>query len=181
MIAMSLVFFSFGYALSSLIPFNLASSKLFYVLSGVLMIIFGVNTLGLLNSFEALHAITSRLSDSSNELRAVLMSRLGKKGDYFDAFMFGVVISIALGPCSLALVLPAVMMTLFNAPSAISGGLQLLSFGVGHSLPVLFLSVLISETRYLLSKQLVKFSGILNYIVGSGLILLGVWLLAEAI
>lgn len=179
MLAMSLVFFIFGYALSSLIPVNFASSKMFYIFAGGLMITLGINSLGLLDRFEPLQAITGRISDGSNELRSSLMSRVGGKNDYFNAFIFGIVISFALGPCSLALVLPAVMMTLFNAPSAIHGGLQLLAFGVGHSLPVLFLSVLISQTRYLLSKQLVKVGSVLNYTIGSGLILLGVWLIVE--
>jgi len=181
MSAMGLVFFIFGYALSSLIPVNLASGKLFYGLAGILMIILGGNTLGLLEKVEPLQAFLFKISDGSDRIRAGLMSRVGGGNDFISAFVFGVVISIALGPCSLALVLPAVMMTLFNAPSAVHGGLQLFAFGVGHSVPVLLLSVLVSETRFLLSRKLVKIGGVLNYLVGSGLILLGLWLILEAL
>lgn len=180
MLAMSLVFFIFGYALSSLLPVNLASSKLFYIFAGVLMITLGVNTLGLLEKVEPLQAFIFKISDGSDSIRSGLMSRVGGGNDFISAFVFGVIISVALGPCSLALVLPAVMMTLFNAPSPIYGGFQLLAFGVGHSLPVLFLSVLISQTRYLLSKQLAQVGGILKYVLGAGLFFLGVWLIIEA-
>lgn len=181
MLAMSLVFFIFGYALSSLIPVSLASSKLFYIFAGLIMVLLGLNTLEVLDRFESLRGVTGFFSNGSNIVRSSLMSRIGGKNDYIGAFGFGLIISVALGPCSLALVLPAVMMTLFSAPSAIHGGLQLLAFGVGHSLPVLVLSLLISQTRYLLSKQLVKAGGLLNYVIGSGLLLLGIWLIAEAL
>jgi cytochrome c biogenesis protein CcdA len=144
------------------------------------MMILGINNIGLLDKFKSLQTFSGVITDSSNKIRSSLMSKMGGKSDYFSAFIFGIVISIALGPCSLALVLPAVMMTLFNAPSAIHGGLQLLAFGIGHSLPVLFLSVVISETRYLISKRLVKVGGALNYIIGAGLVLLGLWLIIEA-
>ncbi len=179
--AMSLVFFFLGFALSSLIPVNLASSKLFYLLAGMLMIIIGVNTLGVLDSFEPLSLITGHISDVSNELRTNLMSLVGGKSDHLSTFMFGVVISIALGPCSLALVLPAVMMTIFNAPSALHGGFQLLAFGVGHSLPVLFLSLLLAQSRYIFTKRMINYGNIMKYILGLGLVLLGVWMIIEAI
>jgi len=181
MLAMGLVFFIFGYALSSLIPVNLASGKLFYSLAGILMIILGGNTLGLLEKVEPLQAFIFKISDGSDSISSGLMSRVGGGNEFISAFVFGVVISFALGPCSLALVLPAVMMTLFNASSAVHGGLQLFAFGVGHSVPVLLLSVLVSETRFLLSRKLVKIGGVLNYLFGSGLILLGLWLILETL
>lgn len=178
--AMSLVFFLFGYALSSLVPVNLATSKIFTIFAGGLMIFFGFNTIGFTNRIKVLQTFTNHLSDGSNTFRTKLMSQIGGRSDFVSAFMFGVVISIALGPCSLALVLPAVMMTLFNAPSAVHGGLQLLAFGFGHSLPVLILSVLISQTRYLLSRRLTQIGGKLSYLLGAGLVLLGLWLIIEA-
>ena len=177
MSAMSLVFFTFGYALSSLIPINLATSKLFYILAGGLMILLGVNTLGLIERLGPIRAIIYNISDRMDVIRTGMVSRTSIDNKILNAFIFGIIISIALGPCSLALVLPAVMMTLFNAPSAFHGGLQLLAFGVGHSLPVLLLSVLVSETRHLLSRSLVKMGGYLNYVLGVALILLGLWLI----
>lgn len=180
MLAMGLVFFIFGYALSALIPVNLATSKLFYVLAGALMIILGVNTLGLLDRFNFISSFFYKVSDSSDGLRSGLMEKFGSGNKFISAFVFGVVISIALGPCSLALVLPAVMMTLFNAPSAIHGGLQLFVFGLGHSVPVLMLGVAVSEVRILLSRNLMRLGGALNKVMGFGLIFLGLWLIINA-
>lgn len=181
MSAMSLVFFTFGYALSSLIPLNLATSKLFYILAGALMILLGANALGLIERLGPLRSIMYNISDRTDVIRTGMVSRTNVDNKLMNAFIFGIIISIALGPCSLALVLPAVMMTLFNAPSAFHGGLQLLAFGVGHSLPVLLLSVLVSETRHLLSRSLVKIGGFLNYILGVALTLLGLWLITRVL
>jgi len=181
MSAMSIVFFIFGYALSSLIPVDLATSKLVYFLAGGLMVLLGANTLGLVERFEPVQGIFHKISDVSDAIRSGSMSKLKGGNKFTSSFIFGVVISIALGPCSLALVLPAVMMTLFNAPSAIHGGLQLFAFGVGHSFPVLLLSVLVSETRHLLSRNLIKIGYTLNYVLGTALILVGLWLIVGAL
>ena len=75
MSAMSLVFFTFGYALSSLIPINLATSKLFYILAGGLMILLGVNTLGLIERLGPIRAIIYNISDRMDVIRTGMVSR----------------------------------------------------------------------------------------------------------
>src|SRR4030042_5193241 len=47
-VAMCLVFFLLGYAVTSLVPLELLNSRLFLGAAGVLLIIFGINNLGLL-------------------------------------------------------------------------------------------------------------------------------------
>ena len=175
--AMSLVFFVFGFSLSSLIPVSLASSKLFYIFAGGLMFVLGVNNLGLLDWLKPLQSLFYRISSTSDNLQERMRPIIGGDNVFLGAFVFGIVISLALGPCSLAIVLPAVMMTLFSAPTAVHGGLQLLAFGVGHSVPVLLLSLLFTQSRIYLSKVLVKFGNILNRFFGVGLIILGIWLI----
>ncbi len=47
-LAMCLVFFFLGYAISALVPIGLASYKtIFYVISGVRLVLFGINNMGL--------------------------------------------------------------------------------------------------------------------------------------
>ncbi|MGQ9461224.1 MAG: cytochrome c biogenesis CcdA family protein, partial [Candidatus Bathyarchaeaceae archaeon] len=46
-IAMCLVFFFLGYAVSSLIPIDPASYRLFFGIAGILLVLFGINNLGL--------------------------------------------------------------------------------------------------------------------------------------
>ena len=176
---MSLVFFVIGCAISSLVPVSIVSNKLFSLFAGVLMLVLGINNLGLLERLRSVQAFFNKLSDGSDALNAGMISTMQGDNKYLSAFVFGVFISIALGPCSLALVLPAVMMTLFNAPTALHGGLQLMAFGFGHSVPVLLLSVLLTQSRIMLSEKLIKFGKVLNTIFGVGAILLGVWLVME--
>jgi len=181
MAAMGLVFFTIGYAVSSLIPVNLSSSKFIYLLAGVLLILFGLSSLGAYEKIGALSGILARLTEGSNTLRLNAIRKLEGTNVALNSFLFGVFISIALGPCSLALVLPAVMMTIFNASSPIHGGLQLLAFGLGHSLPVLMLSVLIPQTRYMLSTRLAVIGDRLTKVLGIGLISIGIWIILDAL
>lgn len=145
------------------------------------MVLLGANTLGLVEKIKPVQNLLYRASDVSNSVRSGTITRIKSSNELVNAFFFGIVVSIALGPCSLALVLPAIMMTMFNAPTAIHGGLQMLAFGVGHSLPVLVLSLLFSEARHLLGGYLIKIGNILNYILGTGLIILGFWLMGGAL
>lgn len=180
MLSMSLVFFVVGCAVSSLVSVSIVSNNLFSLFAGVLMIGLGVNNLGFLEKFGSVQAFFDRLSDGSDTLNEMLIPTMQGDNKYLSAFVFGVFISIALGPCSLALVLPAVMMTLFNAPTVLHGGLQLLAFGFGHSVPVLLLSVLLAQSRIMLSEKLIRFGKVFDTLFGVGAILLGFWLVVEA-
>jgi cytochrome c biogenesis protein CcdA len=153
-VAMCLVFFFLGYAVTSLIPLELLNYQLFLGAAGVLLILFGINNLGFLGKIGLTHSVGSSINERINSLRLNALTRFSKYNYVMSSFLFGLVISVALGPCSLSIVLPAILLTMFTAPTPFHGGLLLLMFGLGHALPVIFLSTVLATTRKLVSQKI---------------------------
>jgi len=179
-IAMCLVFFFLGYAISSLIPVNTDSYQLFFALAGILLIFFGLNNLGLFKKVNITNAGSS-VTEQVNALRLNALMRFSKYNYAVGSFLFGVVISLALCPCSLSLVLPAILLTLFSAPTPYHGGLLLFAFGLGHALPVIFLSTLLGTARKVVIEKTAKLSEWLTKIFGVAFVVIGIILIVYAI
>lgn len=175
-IAMCLVFFFLGYAVSSLIPIGFANSKFFYGVSGVLLILFGANNLGLFRRVSL-----SVHNERVNALKLNALTRFSRYNYVTGSFLFGIVISLAVGPCSLSLVLPAILLTIFSAPTPFHGGFLLLMFGLGHALPVVFLSTLLATTRKVISEKVARPSEWLTKIFGTAFIAIGLTMISYAL
>ena len=172
-IAMCLVFFVLGYAISSLIPVNTNSYQLFFALAGILLIFFGINNLGLFKKVNRDNA-GGFVTEQVNALRLNAVMRLSKYNYIVGSFLFGVVISLALGPCSLSLVLPAILLTMFSAPTPYHGGLLLFGFGLGHALPVILLSTLLGTARKAVSQKISLAGEWLTKIFGVAFVIIGI-------
>jgi len=179
--AMCLVFFLLGYAVSSLIPIDLASSGFFFGFSGVLLILFGLGNLGLLEKLNFITHAEESLAERANILKLVALRRLPKYNYVIGSFLFGVVISLALGPCSLSLVLPAVLLSLFSSPTPLHGGYLLFMFGLGHSLPVVFLSVALATARREIGKRMIAVGNWLTKLFGPAFVGIGLIMIAYAL
>jgi len=155
-LAMCLVFFFLGYAITSLVPLELLNYQLFLGLAGILLILFGINNLGVFRKAGITTGAGKSLNEHVNSLKLTALTRFSKYNYVLSSFLFGLVISVALGPCSLSIVLPAVLLTMFTAPTAFHGGLLLLMFGLGHALPVIFLSTVLATTRKLVSTKITE-------------------------
>jgi cytochrome c-type biogenesis protein len=153
-LAMCIVFFFLGYAITSLVPLELLNYEVFLGLAGILLIFFGINNLGLLGRIGLTFGASKTVNERVNSLKLNALTRFSKYNYVASSFLFGLVISVALGPCSLSIVLPAVLLTMFTAPTAFHGGLLLLMFGLGHALPVIFLSTVLATTRKMVSKRI---------------------------
>jgi cytochrome c-type biogenesis protein len=153
-VAMCLVFFFLGYAVTSLVPLELLNYQLFLGASGVLLIFFGINNLGFFKKIGLKTGIGSSVNERANSLKLSALTRFSKYNYVVSSFLFGLVISVALGPCSLSIVLPAVLLTMFTAPTPFHGGLLLLMFGLGHALPVILLSTVLATTRKMISQKI---------------------------
>ncbi len=172
-IAMCLVFFFLGYAVSSLIPVDPTSYRFFFGVAGLLLVFFGINNLGLFKKIHITSNASSSLTERINALKLTALTRFSKYNYVAGSFLFGVVISLALGPCSLSLVLPAILLTIFSAPTPYHGGLLLFTFGLGHALPVIFLSVLLATARKAVSKKTVIAGEWLTKIFGIAFVVIG--------
>jgi len=173
-IAMCLVFFFLGYAISSLVPVDPASYRFFFGISGVLLLLFGVNNLGLFKKVNLSANASSSFTEQINALKLNALTRLSKYNYVTGSFLFGVVISLALGPCSLSLVLPAIILTIFSAPTPYHGGLLLFAFGLGHALPVIFLSVLLTTARKAVTEKTALAGEWLTKIFGAAFVVIGI-------
>jgi len=173
-IAMCLVFFFLGYAVSSLIPVDPASYQFFFGISGILLILFGINNLGLFKKANLSANTSSSFTERINALKLTALTRFSKYNYAAGSFLFGVVISLALGPCSLSLVLPAILLTIFSAPTPYHGGLLLFAFGLGHALPVIFLSVLLATARKAVAERTVVAGEWLTKIFGAAFVMIGI-------
>jgi len=173
-IAMCLVFFFLGYAVSSLIPVDPTSYRFFFGISGILLILFGINNLGLFKKASLSVNTSSSFTERINALKLTALTRFSKYNYAAGSFLFGVVISLALGPCSLSLVLPAILLTIFSAPTPYHGGLLLFAFGLGHALPVIFLSVLLATARKAVTEKTALASEWLTKIFGAAFVVIGI-------
>jgi len=173
--AMCLVFFVLGYAISSLVPTSIINSRIFFIISGFLLILFGINNIGLLRKLRL--AASSSLTERLNAAKLNALARFSAYNYVIGSFLFGLVISITLGPCTLSLVLPAILLTLFTAPSPFHGGLLLFMFGLGHALPVVFLSTLVATARRVASDKITSVGEWLTKIFGFAFIAIGIALI----
>lgn len=173
-IAMCLVFFFLGYAVSSLIPVDPASYRFFFGISGVLLILFGINNLGLFKKVSLSANASSSFTERINAMKLTALTRFSKYNYAAGSFLFGIVISLALGPCSLSLVLPVILLTIFSAPTPYHGGLLLFTFGLGHALPVIFLSVLLATARKAVTEKTAIAGEWLTKIFGTAFVVIGV-------
>jgi cytochrome c-type biogenesis protein len=172
-VAMCLVFFLLGYALASLIPLDLVNYRLFFGIAGVLLILFGINNMGLFRKIGLTIKAGGSLNERVNALKLNALTRFSRYNYVVGSFLFGVIISIALGPCSLSLVLPAILLTIFTAPTPFHGGLLLFMFGLGHALPVVFLSMLLATARKAVSGKVSQAGELLTKIFGLSFIVIG--------
>jgi cytochrome c-type biogenesis protein len=180
-IAMCLVFFLLGYAIVSLIPLDLVNYRLFFGIAGVLLVLFGINNLGLIAKIGLNFKAGGSLNERVNALKLNALTRFSRYNYIIGSFLFGVIISIALGPCSLSLVLPAILLTIFAAPTAFHGGLLLFMFGLGHALPVVFLSLLLATARKALSDKISKTGELLTRIFGLAFLVIGIVMITYAL
>jgi len=169
------VYFFIGYAVSSLIPIGLVSySTVFLSVSGVLLILFGLSNLGVFKKVSLIRKTGSSLTEKTNSLKMGALNRFSRVNYAVGAFLFGAVISLAIGPCSLSYVLPAILFTLFTAPSALHGGISLSIYGLGQAVPVIVLSVLLASARKVASDRFAKASNLLKKAFGIAFLVIGI-------
>lgn len=153
-IAMCLVFFFLGYAVTSLIPLSIINYQIFFGISGGLLVLFGISNLGFSRKIGLFANVGSSINERINALKLNALTRFSQYNYAISSFIFGLVISIALGPCSLSIVLPAILLTMLTAPTPFHGGLLLFMFGLGHALPVILLSMLLATARKAISQKI---------------------------
>jgi cytochrome c-type biogenesis protein len=186
-LAMITVFFFIGMILSmagSFIVYVLTNYKgVFFGISGILLILFGVKNLGLQEKIGLSTSLGESVSERLNAFRLNAMTRFSRYNYAIGSFLFGVIISLAVGPCSLSLVLSAMLIALprIASMSIFHGGLLLSIFGLGNALPVIFLSVMLATARKAASEKIGKTSERLTKVFGLVFLIIGIIIIAYAL
>ncbi len=130
-------------------------------LSGVLMILFGLNYVGLLN----ISFLQKTLKLKSNI----------KNFNLFNSFLFGIIFAIGWTPC-VGPFLGSALMIASTSSKAIEGVLMLLSYSLGLGIPFILSSLLIDSLKG--SFDFIKKNyNIINKISGSLLIIIGTFMI----
>ena len=171
-LGMSLVFFVFGLVISSVSIF-IEISALFYLISGIILVILGINV------FMPLKELIKRNSGSEKnegmtERGQKLFFRLSKKSVYVGAFFLGVLFSIGWAPCAISLMMPVFILMLSQQIPLLIGGLMLFVFGLGHGIPIIPLCAVTSSVRGKLGNKYVEVGKWMQWIFGIIIVLIGI-------
>ncbi len=171
-LGMAFVFFIFGLIISSVGIF-VEISTLFYLISGVILIILGINV------FKPLNEIISYRKESNTSSKVMdkgknIFLKLSKKSIYLGAFFLGVLFSIGWAPCAMSLMMPVFILTLSQKISIITGGLLLFVFGLGHGVPIIPLCAVTSSVRGKLGNKYVAAGKWMQRVFGVIIIIIGI-------
>lgn len=171
-LGMASVFFIFGLIISSVGIF-VEISTMFYLISGVILIILGINV------FKPLKEIISYKKESKTSSQVMdkgknIFLKLSKKSIYLGAFFLGVLFSIGWAPCAMSLMMPVFILTLSQKISIFMGGLLLFVFGLGHGVPIIPLCAVTSSVRGKLGNKYVTAGKWMQKIFGVIIIVIGI-------
>ncbi len=170
-IGMALVFFVFGLIISSVSIF-IEASAIFYLISGVILLILGINV------FKPLKEIIKRNSGEGDNANMIekgqkIFFNLSKKSIYLGAFFLGILFSIGWAPCAMSLMMPVFILMLSQKIPIFFGGLMLFVFGLGHGIPIIPLCAVTSSIRGSLGNKYVKAGKWMQWIFGIIIIIIG--------
>ncbi len=129
-VGFTLVYVALGAFAGTLGSFLLKYETQFHLITGIIVILFGLNFLGVLPQFHFAH------HHSAKEPRKI-------RG-FLSAVLLGTIFSIGWTPCT-GVFLGSALMLAGQQGSAIEGILMLLCFSLGLGLPLLFCSLLIDN------------------------------------
>jgi len=171
-LGMASVFFIFGLIISSVGIF-VEISTMFYLISGVILIILGINV------FKPIKEIIRYKKESKTSSQVMdkgknIFLNLSKKSIYLGAFFLGILFSIGWAPCAMSLMMPVFILTLSQKISIIMGGLLLFVFGLGHGVPIIPLCAVTSSVRGKLGNKYVTAGKWMQKIFGVIIIVIGI-------
>ncbi|MBS3778350.1 MAG: cytochrome c biogenesis protein [Candidatus Thermoplasmatota archaeon] len=171
-LGMALVFFVFGLVISSVSMF-IEASALFYLISGIILVVLGINVFTPLKEFIKKDS-NSEKNTGMTERGQKLFFKLSKRSMYVGAFFLGVLFSIGWAPCAISLMMPVFILMLSQQIPLLIGGLMLFVFGLGHGIPIIPLCAVTSSVRGKLGNKYVTAGKWMQRIFGLIIIAIGI-------
>lgn len=157
----TLVFVTLGATATSLGSFLKGNLNILQKVSGIVMIVFGLNFMGVF-----------RLKFLNFEKR---LEYKFKRLNFFHSIIFGVVFGFGWTPCG-GQFLAVALLAAANSGTVLSGIAMLLLYSLGLGIPFIIVAVVFEKVKSAL-KQLQKHSRIINIVSGGVLVLAGILVL----
>jgi cytochrome c-type biogenesis protein len=179
-IGTSLVFLMFGLAIS-FIGRLVEMSSTFYLISGIILVILGINIIRPIGDMlrRGLSAIRQEPScpvrpiGSEDTVQGRLAS-LSRRSPELAGFLLGILFSLGWAPCALSLVFPVLILLISQDISILMGGVLMFTFGLGHGAIIIPFCAATGEFRGVLGNKYVSLSRWTQIIFAVAIAIIGV-------
>lgn len=179
-IGTSLVFLMFGLAISFIGRF-VQMSTTFYLISGVILIVLGINIIRPIGSLlrrglSALREGPTCPAPHANGEKASLqrrLSSLGRRSPELAGVLLGVLFSLGWAPCALSLVFPVLILLMSQNISMLTGGALMFVFGLGHGATIIPFCAATSEIKGVLGNKYIFLSKWIQSIFAVAVVIIG--------
>ncbi len=180
-IGMAIIFMLIG-ALISFVGLIIELSSVFYLITGIILIILGVNVIkplsGILRELVASNRRSSGSScDAGNgRMRKRLkdaLSMISRKSPSLAAFLLGMLFSVGWAPCALSLIFPVIVIVLSQGLSLIVSASLMFMFGLGHGIVIIPFCAATGGIRKSVEKRYLSASRWIQPTFGAAIALIG--------
>lgn len=176
-LGMSLIFFVLGIFISKLGQF-VRFAHLFYIIAGVLLVLFGLGQLNVYKRIKIGFFAKSNKNKPKNfniiqqfEFSVLGLSQYSK---ILPAFLLGILFALGWAPCAASLIMPVTLLIMSQDITIWQGGGLLFMFGLGHGVPIIPLAVLSGSARAVATRKFTRAGEYLAKVFGVIIILIGI-------
>lgn len=190
-LGMGLVFLIIGIFISAVGAF-IRASPFFYLVAGVLMLIFGINNIksigemfgsirnvfNMRNRPENIEAIKEK--EGTKERKSVmervsgLSVALFRHSVFIGAFVLGIFFALGWAPCAISLISPVLIGMVTQDISVFMGAMLLFVFGLGHGIPIIPIAMISKTARGRIAQKYISVGKWVTKIFGIAVMILGI-------
>jgi cytochrome c-type biogenesis protein len=175
----SLVFLMFGLAISYIGRF-VEMSSMFYLISGIILIVLGINIVRPVGDLlrKGLSAIRQEPScpaqptGPGTTVQGRLAS-LSRRSPELAGLLLGVLFSLGWAPCALSLVFPVLILLVSQDISMLMGGILMFTFGLGHGATIIPFCAATGEIKGVLGNKYVSLSRWIQIMFAAAIVVIG--------
>ena len=176
----SLVFLMFGLAISYIGRFVEMSST-FYLISGLILIVLGINIVRpvgdlLRKGLSAVRQEPSCPAQPTGPGTTVQrrLASLSRRSPELAGLLLGVLFSLGWAPCALSLVFPVLILLVSQDISMLMGGMLMFTFGLGHGVTIIPFCAATGQIKGVLGNRYVSLSRWIQIMFAAAIVVIGV-------